>query len=48
MVKELCFYHNYKLNYDLQNALYSGVVNMRKMGLQIALLTIKMLHLAHI
>ena len=41
MVKELCVYHNYKLNYDLRNALYSGVSNMRKMGLKIALFTIR-------
>ena len=34
MVKELCVYHNKKLNYDKQNALYSGVANMRKMGLK--------------
>ena len=37
MVKELCVYHNYKLNYDLRNVLYSGVSNMRKMGLKSAL-----------
>ena len=43
MVKELCFYHNSKLNYGLRNALYSGVANMRKMGLKIALFTIPML-----
>ena len=43
MVNKLCFYHNLKLNYDLQNGLYSGVANMRKMGLQIALFTIAML-----
>ena len=45
MVKELCFYHNKikKLNYDLPNGLYSGVANMRKMGLKIALFTIPML-----
>ena len=43
MVKELCFYHNKKLNYDLRNALYSGVANMRKIGLKIALFTIPML-----
>ena len=41
MVKELCFYHNSKLNYNLRNALYSGVSNMRKMGLKIALFTIR-------
>ena len=35
MVEELCVYHNYKLNYDLRNALYSGVSNMRKMGLKL-------------
>ena len=40
MVKELCFYHN-KLNYSLRNALYSGVANMRKMGLKIALLPLQ-------
>ena len=39
MVKELCVYHNYKLNYDLRNGLYSGVSNMRKMGLKIAVFT---------
>ena len=38
IVKKICFYHNYKLNYDKQNALYSGVANMRKMGLQAELL----------
>ena len=43
MMKELCFYHNLKLNYDLWNGLYSGAVNMRKMGLKIALFTILML-----
>ena len=43
MEKELCFYHNQKLNYDYQNALNSGVGNMRKMGLKIALFTILML-----
>ena len=43
MVKELCFYHNWKLNYDLRNPLYSGVANMRKMGLKIALFTNLML-----
>ena len=37
MVKELCLYHNKKLNYDMRNSLYSGVTNMRKMGLKIAL-----------
>ena len=42
-VKELCFYHNYKLNYSLRNGLYSGVANMRKMGLKIALFTVHML-----
>ena len=31
MVKEICFYHNYKLNYDLRNALYSGVLCVRLM-----------------
>ena len=30
----------YKLNYEKQNALYSGVANLRKMGLKIALFTI--------
>ena len=45
MVKELCFYHNWNLNYDLRNALYSGVANniMRKMGLKLALFIIRML-----
>ena len=43
MVKELCFYYNYKINYDLRNALYSRVVNMRKKGVKIALFTIPML-----
>ena len=43
MVKELCFYHNKELNYDLPNGLYFGVVNMRKMGLKIALFTIPLL-----
>ena len=43
MVKELCFCHNWKLNYDLRNMLYSGVANVRKMGLKIALFTIPML-----
>ena len=43
MVKELCVYHNYKLNYDLRYALYSGVLNMRKMGLKIALFIIRVL-----
>ena len=43
MVKTLCLCHNKKLNYDLQNALFSGVANMRKMGLKIALFTIQML-----
>ena len=42
-MKELCFYHNKKLNYDKQNALYSGVANIRKKGLKIALFTILML-----
>ena len=32
MMKKLCFYHNQKLNYNLRNALYCGVGNMRKMG----------------
>ena len=41
MVKELCFYHNQKPNYSLRNALYSGVANMRKMGLKIALLPLQ-------
>ena len=27
MVKELCFYHNKKLNYGLRNELYSSVAN---------------------
>ena len=40
MVKELCFYHNSKLNYNLRNALYSGVATMGKMGLKIALFII--------
>ena len=43
MVEELCFYHNPKLNYNLRNALYSGVANMRKMGLKISLFIILML-----
>ena len=43
MVKDLCFYHDWKLNYDLRNGLYSGVANMRKMGLKIALFSIPML-----
>ena len=43
MVKDLCFYHNKKLNYDLPNGLYFGVANMRKMGLKVALFTIPML-----
>ena len=43
MVKQLCFYHNKKLNYDLPNGLYFGVANIRKMGLKIALFTIPML-----
>ena len=43
MVKELCVYHNYKLNYDLRNTLYSGVSNMIKMGLKIALFTVQVL-----
>ena len=43
MVKELCFYHNLKLNYDMPNTLYYGVANMRKMGLRIALFSIPML-----
>ena len=43
VVKELCFYHNQKLNYDLRNGLYSGVVNMRKMGLKIVIFTVPML-----
>ena len=43
MVKELCVYHNYKLNYDLRNGLYSGVSIMRKIGLKIALFTIRVL-----
>ena len=42
MVKELCFHHNKKLNYDLRNRLYSGVVNMRKMGLKIVIFTVPM------
>ena len=40
MVKKLCFYHNQKLNYNLRNALYCGVANMRKMGLKLALFII--------
>ena len=40
MVTELCFYHNKRLNYDVRNALYSGVANMRKMSLKIALFSI--------
>ena len=43
MVKELCLYHNKKLNYDMRNSLYSGVTNMRKMGLKIALFTTQIL-----
>ena len=43
MVKELCLYHNQKLNYNLQYGLYSGVVNKRNMGLKIALSSIPML-----
>ena len=43
MLKELCVYHNYKLNYVLRNALYSGVSNMRKMGLKIVIFTIQVL-----
>ena len=43
MVKDLCFYHSKKLNYNLRNGLYSGVANMRKMGLKIALFSIPML-----
>ena len=43
MVKELFFYHNKKLNNDSPNGLYSGVANMRKMGLKIALFPIPML-----
>ena len=43
VVQQLCFYHNYKLNYDLRNGLYSGVVNMRKMGLKIVIFTVPML-----
>ena len=43
MVKELCFYHNDKLNYDLRNGLYSSVGKMTEMGLKIALFTIPML-----
>ena len=35
IVKELCVYQNYKLNYDFRNVLYSGVSNMGKMGLKI-------------
>ena len=42
-VKRLFFYHNEKLNYDKQNALYSGVANIRKKGLKIAILTILLL-----
>ena len=42
MIKELCFYHNKKLNYDLRNGLYSGVANMIKLGLKVALFTIPM------
>ena len=42
-VIKLCFCHNKKLNYDKQNALYSGVLNNRKKGLKIALFTILML-----
>ena len=44
MVKELCLYHNYKINYDVRNVLYSEVANMTKMGLKIALFTILMLN----
>ena len=29
MVKELCFYHNQKLNYSLWNAQNFGVANMK-------------------
>ena len=43
MVKELCLYHNKKLNYDMRNSLYSGVTNMRKMGLKIAIFTTQIL-----
>ena len=43
MVKELCFYHNLKLNNDLPNTLYYGVANLRKMGLRIALFSIPIL-----
>ena len=43
MVKELCFYHNLKLNYDMPNTLYYGVAKMRKMGLRMALFSIPML-----
>ena len=39
MVKELCVYHNYKLNYDLRSAQYSGVSNIRKVGLKTVLFT---------
>ena len=40
IVKKICFYHNQKLNYNLRNALYCGVANMRKMGLKLALFII--------
>ena len=38
MVKEVCFYHNLKLNYGLLNALYPDVTNLRKMGLKLPFL----------
>ena len=43
MVKDLCVYHNYKLNYDLQSVRYSGVSNIRKVGLKTVLFTIPVL-----
>ena len=50
MVNKLCFYNHEKLTYDLRNLLYSGVSNMRKMGLKIALFIIlnNNLHKGHI
>ena len=38
MVIELCFYHDENLSY----AVWSGVANMRKIGLKIAILAILM------
>ena len=43
MVKELCVHHNYKLNYDLRSARYSGVSNIGKVGLKTVFFTIPVL-----